>query len=112
MSSKNLHLKRVEPCISAGIVRRLQKREGMTLKEIGEKMGGLSHSFISQVKSGSRSLTMARLLMLEKELDRPLPIIFLQGVEEICGARKLKGPYKLLKDWLTKSAQLKDIWEL
>jgi len=112
MAAKNLHLKHVSPSISSGIVLLLQRKEGMTLKEIGHKMGGLSHSFISQVKSGSRSLTMARLLMLEKALDRPLPIIFLQSMEEICGPAKLKGPYKLLKDWLRKSAKLRDLWQL
>ncbi len=111
MKTENLQSKRIDPKISTGIVHRLQK-EGMTLSEIGNKMGGVGHSYISQVKSGNRSFTMARLLMLEDELDRPLPIIILQGAEEIWGPEKLKQPYKLLRQWLNKSAELRKRWKL
>jgi transcriptional regulator with XRE-family HTH domain len=111
MKTENLQYKHIDTHISAGIVRRLQK-EGMTLKDIGEKMGGLSHSFISQVKNGNRGFTMARLLMLEDEIDRPLPIIILQGAEEIWGPEKLKEPYKILQQWLNKSAEMRKRWKI
>ena len=94
MSAEEYRLKRVDVSLSAAIVRRLQ-REGRTLKQIGDMMG-LTHAFISQVKSGKKSLTIARLEMLEKALNRPLPIIFLQAVEESPRPKGLERSYRHL----------------
>lgn len=111
MKSKNFRLKYVSSYLSKAIIKSLQN-EGMTLKDIGEKMGGLTHSFISQVKNGNRNLTMVRLEMLEKALKRPLPIIFLQAIESGPRPKELERPYKLLRQSLKKSAELRKLYDL
>lgn len=86
--------------LSAAIVKQLQQ-EGMTLKEIGDMMGGLSHAFISQVKNGKKNFTMARLEKLEIALDRPLPMLLLQAVEKVPRPKELEKSYKNLRKKLS-----------
>ena len=82
--------------LSSSIVIYLQEKENMTLKEIGGLMK-LSESFISYVKKGERSFTIARLQLLEKALKRPLPWLFLDAVDKNSIPADLKAQYKLLR---------------
>lgn len=99
MSSRNYRPERTEASLSSAIVRHLQA-EGKTLAQIGKMMGGLSHAFVSQVRGGKKSLTMARLEMLEKELGRPLPVLLLQAVDRSPRPAELEESYKHLRKML------------
>lgn len=98
--------KHITPSLSSSIIRNLQKQENMTLKQIGQLMN-LSESFMSYVRNGTRSLTMARLRMLEKSLKRPLPLLFLEAVDKNSIPKSLQPQYKLLQQALNKSRQLR-----
>ena len=112
MKDMDLHSEYVDSALSANIVGRLQK-EGKTLKQIGNMMGGLSHSYISLVKSRRRNLTMAHLKMLEEALNRPLPLLFLQAIEEEYIPKNLRTQYRLLKKILKQGAQERELsWKL
>jgi transcriptional regulator with XRE-family HTH domain len=81
----------------------------MTLKQIGASMG-VSESFISLVKKGARSFTIARLTRLEQSLNKPLPLIFLAAIDRESVPKELKPQYELLKEALHKSVQLRKMW--
>ena len=84
--------------ISAKIILQLQKN-GMTLKQIGSIMG-LSESYISYVKQGKRNLTIERLRKLEKDLKKPLPLIFLEATEGNLIPNELKNQYVKIRQVL------------
>ena len=107
---KEQELRRIEHVVttlSSAIVTYLVK-EGLTLKQIGNLIG-LSESFISYVKKGTRNFTIAHLGKLEKSLKQPLPLLFLQTIDEKTIPKELKPQYKALRDALTKSAELRKI---
>ena len=85
---------------SSAIVTHLLK-EGFTLKQIGDLIG-LSESFLSYVKKGKRNFTIAHLSGLEKSLKRPLPLLFLETIDEKTIPKELKSQYKALRDVLSK----------
>ncbi len=105
MEKKITRLSKGHSSLSANIVTMLQK-EGMTLDEIGKKMGGLSHAFISMVKKGKRSFTVKRLQMLEVSLRKPLPEILLNAVQEYSVPHDLKSQYKRLRKILEESTKI------
>lgn len=53
------------------------RRQGRTLKEIAEMLD-LSESFISRVARGERRLTTDQLVILERALRTPLPLLLMQ----------------------------------
>ena len=96
--------KYTDTSLSADIVRQLQQ-EGMTLKQIGHLVG-LSESYVSYVRKGVRSFTVARLRKLEKALNRPLPLLLLQALHEHSVPKGLRPQYEALRQSLAKSAEL------
>lgn len=91
------------PTISAKIIRQLQQ-DGMTLKQIGELIGR-SESFISLVGKGKRSLTINRLLAIEKALGKPLPLMILEASKE-CLSGEMKHQYETLYKILKEAGNL------
>jgi transcriptional regulator with XRE-family HTH domain len=67
----------VSSSLSGDVIDLLLKR-GMTLTAIAEAIGA-TKSFVSRVKSRSRSLTIDHLTALEKELGEPLPLLLLEA---------------------------------
>jgi transcriptional regulator with XRE-family HTH domain len=63
--------------LSSDVINLLVKR-GMTLLEIAQATG-TTKSFISRVKSKSRSLTIDHLIELEQTIGEPLPLLLLQA---------------------------------
>src|SRR5687768_5228937 len=63
--------------LSGDMIDLLLKR-GMTLTAIAEAIGA-TKSFVSRVKSRSRSLTIDHLTALEKKLGEPLPLLLLEA---------------------------------
>ena len=92
---KTINRKEVSETLSAGIIQML-RQEGKTLKAIGELMG-LSESAISLVNKGKRNLTIDRLQLLEKNLNRPLPKILLQTIDLEAVPPDMQKSYRALK---------------
>ncbi|HEV2293335.1 MAG TPA: helix-turn-helix domain-containing protein [Tepidisphaeraceae bacterium] len=63
--------------LSGDVIDLLMKR-GMTLTAIAETIGA-TKSFVSRVKSRSRSLTIDHLMALEGKLGEPLPLLLLEA---------------------------------
>jgi transcriptional regulator with XRE-family HTH domain len=63
--------------LSGDVIDFLLKR-GMTLTAIAEAIGA-TKSFVSRVKSRSRSLTIDHLMALEETLGEPLPLLLLEA---------------------------------
>ncbi len=93
--------------LSGDVIDLLIKR-GMTLGVIAEAIGA-TKSFVSRVKSRSRSLTIDHLTALEAKLGEPLPLLLLEATpadsippglqplyrstrKVLAGGRKLKPP--------------------
>ena len=102
MSDKETHRNPVDSELPRRIVEVL-RGEGKTLKEIGDAME-VSPGFVSLVQSGERSLTMDRLRKLEVSLKRPLPLLFMQAIEDESVPRELKKQYGLLRRILKQAA--------
>lgn len=60
-------------------LRKLRQRKGLTLKELGEKVG-LKDNTISQYETGKREPKLETWIRLSKALQVPLP--YLQGIKE------------------------------
>ncbi len=101
-----LNTKETKSTLSSDVVTYLQQTRGMTLKQIGALMG-LSEGYISYVRKGVRSFTVARLRMLETSLGEPLPLIFLKALDENSIPKKLKSQYKALQQVLSRSIKLR-----
>jgi transcriptional regulator with XRE-family HTH domain len=67
----------VSSSLSGDVIDLLLER-GMTLTAIAEAMG-TSKSFVSRVKSRSRSLTIDHLIALEAAVGEPLPVLLLEA---------------------------------
>lgn len=67
----------VSSALSGDVIDMLCKR-GMTLTEISKTIGA-SKSFVSRVKSRSRSLTIDHLVALESAIGEPLPLLLLRA---------------------------------
>ena len=63
--------------LSRSVIGLLTKR-GMTLTEIADGLG-VTKSFLSRVKSGTRGLTIDHLVALERQLGEPLPLLIVQA---------------------------------
>jgi transcriptional regulator with XRE-family HTH domain len=60
-------------------VSKLLLDRGMTLTEIA-KLIGVTKSYMSRVNSGDRSLTIEHLMMLEREIGQPLPLLLIDAI--------------------------------
>ena len=87
----------IERTISSDIVHFLQEKKGLTLKQIGNLMGGLSESFICRVKLQQREFTLKHLLILEKTLNYPLPLLILEARREESIPEELRMQYQVLR---------------
>jgi len=76
MPSKHVNVART---FSSEVVEYLRKSR--TLKEIGALIG-LGESFISLVGRGERNFTVEHLIALEKSLNKPLPTLILEALQE------------------------------
>ena len=92
----------IEQLVSADIINYLLKTHKVTMADI-VKYTGLSLSAISRIKNGQRSLTLFRLRRLEKELNIPLPILFLEAITSSSMPKDLKAHYRKLKKVLVNS---------
>ena len=85
-----------ERTISSDIVRFLQEKRGFTLKQIGNLMD-LSESFICRVGLRQREFTLNDLLMFEKVLNYPLPLLILEARREESIPSELRIKYRILR---------------
>jgi len=71
-----------EPAVSSRISRdvvNLLVSRGMTLTQIARTLG-VTKSYISRVKAGTRNLTLDHLARLEEELGESLPVLLIKAV--------------------------------
>ena len=73
----------VSSALSSDVIELLVNR-GMTLTSIATTIG-VSKSFLSRVKAGSRSLTIDHLVALESSLGEPLPLLLMQATPPEAG---------------------------
>ena len=85
--------------ISRDIVDYLQTEEELSLKEIGDEMG-LSKSFVSRVRQGSRNFTLEDLRRLEIARGEPLPVLLAKAINIDSVPHELRGKYKILESVL------------
>ena len=95
--------KNAEKYLSADIVKYL-KAQGMTLREIGERIG-CSESFVCYVGKGQRAFTTNHLASLEKSLGVPLPLLLLESVDEASLSNKMRPLYRSLRRLITKPSK-------
>jgi transcriptional regulator with XRE-family HTH domain len=65
--------------LSSDLVWYLRHQQGKTLRQIGE-MIAVSESYVSRVANGERNFTIEHLVMFERMLGQPLPILLLEAV--------------------------------
>lgn len=82
----------VSSSLSADVIDLLLKR-GMTLTEIAGAIG-TTKSFVSRVRSRSRSLTIDHLIALEAVVGEPLPMLLLQAIPVESVRPELRSLYK------------------
>jgi predicted XRE-type DNA-binding protein len=75
--------------ISSGVVGLLCDR-GMNLTQIAELLG-VTRSYISRVKGGTRSFTLDHLVTLQRKTEQPLPLLLLQATPANEVPRELKA---------------------
>ncbi|MDP2910581.1 MAG: hypothetical protein Q8N58_02240 [bacterium] len=95
-----------ETTLSSDIVRFLQKEKRFTLKQIGNLMN-LGESFICRVGLQQREFTLKSLLILEKNLNCPLPLLILEARKEESIPSELKLSYKVLHALFLERRRLK-----
>jgi transcriptional regulator with XRE-family HTH domain len=95
----------VDASLSGDIVDYLQKQKRKSLREIAEMMG-VSKSYLSRVKNRKKGLTLKRLVKLEKELDLPLPLLFLEVTRTQPIPQKIKREYEELRTIWQQSVEL------
>lgn len=78
--------------VSSGVVRLLCDR-GMNLTEIAELLG-VTRSYISRVKNGTRSFTLDHLVTLQRKTGQPLPLLLLQATPASDIPKELKALYR------------------
>lgn len=98
VSAKRDNSKRA-PTVSSNIVRYLQDREHMTLRQIGALMG-LQESFICRVRKGERDFTLQRLQKLEAALGKPLTMILIEATPVDEAPRQLRPLYAAFRGFL------------
>ena len=89
--------------LSSEIVDYLRQR-GMTLKQIGENIA-CSESFVSRVGKGERSLTIEHLMLLEKNLGAPLPLLLLEASHRGSVDNRIRSSYEDLRQLRENSAK-------
>lgn len=99
MASRN-RTNRGSLTVSQNVVKYLQKKHHLSLKQIGELMG-LGESFISLVGKGRRALTMQRLLMLEETLGEPLAVILAEATPVDSAPPKLRPFYAAFREFVS-----------
>ena len=82
----------VSSAISADVVEFLIKR-GMTLTSIAQAIG-VTKSFLSRVKSRTRSLTIDHLVAIESVIGEPLPLLLLQATPLASVPKHLRALYR------------------
>ena len=78
--------------LSSGVVELLCER-GMTLTEIA-KLIGVTKSYISRVKAGTRSFTLDHLVRLERAVGEPLPWLLVKSIPIASVSAELRPLYK------------------
>lgn len=89
--------------LSSDIVNCLRRTR--TLKEIGHLIDQ-SESFISLVGKGKRNFTIKHLLMLEKSLNIPIPLLILETSLQFV-SEDMKSGYESLRKILAKAGELR-----
>lgn len=84
--------------VSRNIIRAIRKGANkMTYKKIGE-MIGCSESYISRVANGERAFTLEHLTLLEKKLNKPVPLLLLEATNIEDVAPDMKPLYKYMSE--------------
>lgn len=92
--------------LSTEIVKYLSDEMGWSQTRIGREIG-TGRSFISRVAGGSRSLTLLHLIRLEKAVQKPLPLLLVQAVDQDRLDERMGRLYSALRDCLEASEQLR-----
>ena len=66
---------------------------GMTLTQIAGLLG-VTKSYISRVKAGTRSFTLDHLAQLEREVSEPLPLLLIRSIPAASVTRELRPLYE------------------
>lgn len=99
-STEDGHIKS-DRIVSRNIVRAIRSNDDkMTYKKIGE-MIGCSESYISRVASGERAFTLEHLTLLEKKLNKPVPLLLLEATDIEDIAPDMKPLYNYLTQLMT-----------
>ena len=64
-------------------------------------MAGVSESYVSLVKKGSRNFTVDRLQKLEESLNLPLPLLLLESIDITKVPSELQAKYNELRQILS-----------
>lgn len=84
------------------------RRQGKTLREIGEMMD-LGESFVSRVAKGKRRFTIDHLATLEKKLGKPLPLLLLETTPIESVPEDLRNLYAELAQLLRRSGEMRKL---
>ncbi|MBW8014661.1 MAG: helix-turn-helix transcriptional regulator [Planctomycetes bacterium] len=99
-SAEDSHIK-ADRIVSRNIVRAIRRgADKMTYKKIGE-MIGCSESYISRVANGERAFTLEHLTLLEKKLNKPLPLLLLEATDIKDVPQEVKPLYNYLSDLMS-----------
>lgn len=99
-SKEKTHVK-ADRVVSSNIIRAIRGgQKKMTYKKIGE-MIGCSESFISRVSHGERAFTLEHLTLLEKKLNKPMPLLLLESTDIEDVAPEMKPLYKYLSELMS-----------